>query len=360
MTNKLRTFKEYVSKNNLMDIDLASLYPETTIAFDSEKLLRPIGLDPSSRAEEGAVKMAADEADGVVTVGVDSHRQVDSALLQQLLSRNCENNSSLKDMKVLLKTIVWGIKTVIAGLVSVSMKASRASSSGGDSMKPDGLYLPPAFSKFTDRSILKHSLAWALRACEVFVYRNSAGVTGVTGAGTAVDSVDDLPTGSASSSSATSSGGSSASGSAAAPASSSISEVDSRDLQDTLDQITLIFLSVDNILFRELFIWVLPQLFDLCVSNGAYILIFQQLIVHPTISSSAIDILVSFLYSKLLDFSKSSSEKASNSTNKTPSSTILKLFKVALGSLQKIPDNERFFRPKWVNLISSCLRFAFN
>ncbi|CAM9366111.1 unnamed protein product, partial [Ectocarpus fasciculatus] len=139
-----------------------------------------------------------------------------------------------------------------------------------------------------------------------------------------------------------------------------------------LDLMASTFTAVEAHHLRPVLASSLQKIYDYAVENQVFLSVIQQLLSYPHTASVALDTMLSFFLSKIYDLSsasfmssaKSSLRHSADESDKLKTfkgqraSTLLRLFKMVLGSVKSFPDNEKTLRPWLKALITTCLKCA--
>ncbi|KAH3761988.1 transformation/transcription domain-associated protein [Pelomyxa schiedti] len=122
--------------------------------------------------------------------------------------------------------------------------------------------------------------------------------------------------------------------------------------KEILDHFAVVLTMVDPRIFKDVFETHMPFLFDQILKNQAILTIPQTFLLQggfQKISPIFADILLNFLMSKL---------KCLAEPEKLVSSVMVRLFKLVFGSLAQYPENDSVLQPHLQNLIQSCLKYS--
>jgi hypothetical protein len=273
--------------------------------LDATKLLSNLFPQGPGTSEQGTAATAA----------ADNSSKTDSSYFA---------NCSLKELKQLTRTLFWGLKTIVVGLVGLKLNRSRH-----PSLLETQAFLfdsidASVFGKSSGKYKIAEVINNGLYVCSLLLGQSPASANQQTVPDAATDDITQPST----------------------HVSSNHVEV-----QEILEYINSVFCVLSAIHMREVFDSVLPVLYAKCKENAVFLYLLQQLINNTQISHSLLDILVCFLLSKLHDLNYTGQH--------TDANVMLKAFKILLSSLVKVPENERILRSKLVALIMGCFRLAY-
>lgn len=239
------------------------------------------------------------------------------------------SNDQVKDCRLLLKTLVLGLKNIVWGISSCNSKFNTVSSSGPSAASvaaaagPTSADYAAALATAGRPETLGDSLsrnkdATTSRSARISVeesllftrlLRNGLMCFSIYGTG-------QRPT---------------------------------AEEKENLDSFAQVFTMVDPRIFQDVFTTQLPFLFDQILVNQSMLLIPQHFLANQGISKIFAEILLESLMERMSDLSGSS---------KVVAAVLARLFKLVFNSVTVFQENESVLQPRLISIINCCVRYA--
>ena len=223
-------------------------------------------------------------------------------LLQNKQGKSYKTTDNIKDCRLLLKTLVLGLKNIVWGIGSCTPSFKSVGSLGSSTTS-----VPSNTSATLKTSTLEESLIFTSlqkNALKCFViYSQNAGWP--------------VPY--------------------------------PQEEKDILDHFAAIFTMVDAKIFQDVFSVQMPFLYERILENHAILTIPQHFLANPGVSKIFAEILLNFLIERMKNLA---------GNDKIASSVLLRLFKLVFGSVTIFAENEPVLQPHLATIITSAMKHA--